>query len=975
MKIRSLRFLLLVLPLFLTATLLAQALPTGLVTGKVINEGQGLPGVVVTAKSPALQGTRTGVTSVNGDYALPNLVPGDYTLTFTMTSFQTVTRTLKVNASQSAVVNVTLQLSAVATEVTVVGTSETISQTQTAATTISTDLTKKLPVPRNLLSAVLLTPGVATSSTTGYTVISGAASFDNLFTINGVNIQDNVRGNPNNLFIEDAIAETTTSVAAISAEYGRFTGGVVNAITKSGGNAFSGSFRATLDNDSWASQRPFATAEPTDKVNPTYEATLGGPIWKDKIWFFLAGRYQKVEATGETFSTNIPYSRGSTSQRWEAKGTFTPFQNHTLTGSYMNVQNATNNFNPYRIYDLASLFSPHTPEELLAVNYNGVLTDQLFVEAQYSARKYTFKDYGASSLDLIGGTAIWDDAAGGVLFNSSIWCGSCRPETRDNEDILLKGTYFLSTKSLGSHNVVFGYDDFAGKMLSENYQSGSNYTLDTWGGVIQRGQDVFPIIDNSSYIIYWPILQQAQKSNVRTYSFFVNDTWRLNNNLSFNVGLRYDKNRAEDNRGFVGSDDSAFSPRLGVTWDLYGDGRFRVGASYARYVGAIQENYVGAASSAGQPAIYAYYYEGPTINGDDPANPLTSAQALEQMFRWFGITGLNQFPQAGIDPFYVSVPGVSVQIPESLKSTYTDEFTLSLSGAVGTRGNFRVDGVYREFGDFLAGRKDTSTGIVTDSLGYEYDLENVVNTDLLERTYLGLNLQASYRLLDSLNVGGNYTWSHTYGNVTNETSGHGPTWSGILTYPEYFDNAWNNPVQNASQDQRHRARVYATYDVPLPKAFGALNLSAIWQFDSGQPYGAAGTVDTRPYVTNPGYVTPPSSVNYWFQNRNTFKTDDINRTDIALNYSYFIGPVEVFVQPQVQNVFMNEHRVSVNTTVETRVSNRSSYAAFNPFTTTPTQGARGTGANWNYGPDFGKATGPTNFQAPRVFRLGMGVRF
>lgn len=290
MKIRSLRFLLLVLPLFLTATLLAQALPTGLVTGKVINEGQGLPGVVVTAKSPALQGTRTGVTSVNGDYALPNLVPGDYTLTFTMTSFQTVTRTLKVNASQSAVVNVTLQLSAVATEVTVVGTSETISQTQTAATTISTDLTKKLPVPRNLLSAVLLTPGVATSSTTGYTVISGAASFDNLFTINGVNIQDNVRGNPNNLFIEDAIAETTTSVAAISAEYGRFTGGVVNAITKSGGNAFSGSFRATLDNDSWASQRPFATAEPTDKVNPTYEATLGGPIWKDRIWFFAAGR-------------------------------------------------------------------------------------------------------------------------------------------------------------------------------------------------------------------------------------------------------------------------------------------------------------------------------------------------------------------------------------------------------------------------------------------------------------------------------------------------------------------------------------------------------------------------------------------------------------------------------------------------------------------------------------------------------------
>lgn len=413
-----------------------------------------------------------------------------------------------------------------------------------------------------------------------------------------------------------------------------------------------------------------------------------------------------------------------------------------------------------------------------------------------------------------------------------------------------------------------------------------------------------------------------------------------------------------------------------MTWDVKGDGRYRVGATYARYVGAIMENYVGQSSSAGQPAIYLYYYEGPVINDGNPANPLTPQAALEQMFRWFGITGTNQFPSAGnTSPDYVSVPGVSVNIPQSLKSTYTDEFTLSLAGAVGTRGNYRVDGIYREYGDYITGQTDMSTGIVTDSLGYEYDLQNIVNTNLYERKYVGINLQASYRLFDSLNLGGNYTWSHTYGNVTNETSGSGPVVGGILDYPEYRDISWNNPTQNASQDQRHRARLYATYDVPLAKAWGALNVSGIWQFDSGTLYGAAGSVDSRPYVTNPGYVTPPTSVTYWFQNRGTFKTDDINRIDLSLNYSYFFGPVEIFVQPQVQNVFMNEHVATVNTTVETRVTNRTSYTAFNPFTTAPTQGARGTGANWNYGPNFGKPTAPGNYQAPRVFRIGMGVRF
>jgi outer membrane receptor for ferrienterochelin and colicin len=982
----------LVLPLLMATVLVAQ-MPTSTILGRVINEGQGLPGVTVTAKSPALQGVRTAVTSTNGDFVFPNLPPGRYTVSFTMSGFQTVTREINAAASQQAAINVEMSLSAVAAEAVVVGTSETISQTTTAATTYTAELTKKLPITRTLLSAVLLAPGVSSNGPGGNLTISGAQSFDNNMMVNGVNIQDNVRGTANNLFIEDAIAETTTSTSAISAEYGRFTGGVVNAITKSGGNTFSGSVRATLENDKWTAKTPLTTAEQNDKVTPIWEGTLGGPVLKDKIWFFLAGRYRNFEGTAQTFKTNIPYDTGNIEQRWEAKGTFTPFQNHTLTASYMNIQQAQVNRIFRKAYDTNSVFTPHMPQELFAANYNGVLTDKLFVEAQYSKRDYTFKDYGATTKDLYDGTAMldWTQTAS---YNSPTFCGICDYEYRNNENYFVKATYFLSTEKMGSHNIVFGYDDYTGMMKSNNYQSGSNYTVYT-PGVIQKGTEVFPVIIGgdswTTDVVYWPILQQAEMTDLNTRSVFMNDTWRLNNNLSFNIGIRYDKNKGVDSRGFVGSDDDAFSPRLGVTWDIKGDGSLRVGASYARYVGGIQENYVGASSSAGSPAIYDYYYEGPDVNTGaseygSPTNPYTTKQALEVFFRWFGITGTNQFPSAGKTiPDYISLPGVNTTIPESLKSSYTDEFSVNFSGNLGTRGNYRVDGVYREFGDFIASQTDLASGQIQDDLGNDYDMTWVVNNDALERKYIGASLQANYRLLDSLNIGGNYTWSHTYGNVVGETSGSGPVRSGIGSYPEYFDRDWSFPTGDLSQDQRHRIRVWATYDIPLPKVLGSLSLSPLWQFDSGTPYAATGTIDSRPYVTNPGYVSPTTGVTYYYTAMDAFRTDNISRLDLSLNYSYFIGPVEIFAQPQVINLLNQDNVVTPYTTVENLKTHPNSggkkyYLAFNPFTTAPVEGKRPADgvnptSNWYRGDNFGKANAPASYQTPRTFRVGFGVRF
>ena len=266
-----------------------QGLPSATLTGHVTQAAQALPGVTVTVRSPNLQGTRSATTTSNGDYVFNNMPPGEYTITFELSGFQTVTRTVRLAASQKIDVDAAMSLSGVAAETIAVARADSISTSTQAATTYDSDLLNKLPTARTLLSAVNLTPGVNQNGPRGSTTISGAMSFENLFTVNGVVVTDNIRATPNSLFIEDAIQETTTSTAAISAEYGRFTGGVVNAITKAGGNTFSGSFRTTLNNDAWTAVSPAGETR-VQSLIPTYEATLGGPIWKDRIWFFGAGR-------------------------------------------------------------------------------------------------------------------------------------------------------------------------------------------------------------------------------------------------------------------------------------------------------------------------------------------------------------------------------------------------------------------------------------------------------------------------------------------------------------------------------------------------------------------------------------------------------------------------------------------------------------------------------------------------------------
>jgi hypothetical protein len=1002
------RFLVLFVALALSASVLGQGLTTASVSGHVTQETTALPGVTVTAKSPALQGARTTVTGKSGDYAFVNLPPGDYTLTFAVQGLTTVTKKVRLNAGAAADLDATMAMSVEAVT-TVEARSENVSTTPQASTTYTGTEMDKLPTTRTLLAAVNLSAGVNQNGPNSAFTIGGAMSFENLFTVDGVVVSDNVRTTPNALFIEDAIQETTTSVSGISAEFGRFTGGVVNAITKSGGNSFSGSFRTSFSNDGWQAKSPqivlanssYVPGTPqqqtlTQNLVPQYSATLGGPIWKDRIWFFGAFRFQDVKSSATLAQPLLtPYEFGDDEKRYEGKLTISPFMNHTLTGTYIKIdRNQTNYaFPSLPVMDFASIYDRQLPQEQIAINYNGTISSSFFLEGQYSKRKFTFVNSGSRDDSLIGGTVVRDQSKAPVqAYNSPIFCAVCpgAQEERNNNDYVFKGTYFLATPTLGSHTIAGGYDNFGGQRLSNNWQSGSSYHVLGTSTIVRNGV-VYPqwlASGSSTRLVWFPIPVLSQGSDVRTWSVFVNDQWRLNNNFSFNVGLRYDKNDSTDSFGSVTANDSAWSPRLAATYDPRGDNRIRFTVSYAKYVAAPAETQVGAGSPAGSPAQYVYNYLGPSINPDaNAATLLTTSQALQQLFNYFGISGLNQ--PANVAPNSASVPGVNVIIaPGGLKSPAVNEYVVGVGGSIGTRGTFRVDAIYRNYVDFYSERADTTTGQVTNSLGTKFDVHIVENTNDAERKYYGLNTSFDYRVTNAFRLSGNWTWSHLYGNFVGENSGSGPIRYAGQLYPEYIQKSWNVPKGDLATDQRHRIRILGTYDLPVPQAFGTYSVGLLQSIDTGTPYGAAGTINPSTYVTPVGYLQVPTAVTYYFTARDAFRTETIYETDLSLNMSKSIGPVELFIQPQVLNLFNSGHFLGVDTTVLTNASSgggSNAFAPFNPFTTTPTQRPNGDTtvktANWDYGPNFGKPTSFTtsaaqgSFQLPRTFRISVGIRF
>ncbi len=365
---------------------------TGTVEGAVTDQSNApLPGVTVELASPNLQGTRTAVTSADGRYRFPSVPPGPYTVTAELAGFGKVQKRATVSLDSTAQVNLSLALSTTA-EITVTGEAPMVDSTSTTqGSNYSAKVIEKLPLGRNYADVVFTQPGVQADfgETQGRSLaisIYGSTSSENLFLIDGVNTTNVIKGFQGKDINSEFIQEVEVKTGGYQAEYGRNTGGVVNVITKSGGNEFHGGvfgyyndtgMRADVDIEQTPGFSEQGTADQVVGLGPNYfnskevrqewGADLGGFVIKDKIWFF--GAYDRVQSNNNVEPISGPrayeqFPQSFVQNKYSGKLTLNPLQGTSIVGSVFSDAQQLNG----ALAQVGTIAPPAGPD---ATSYNG----------------------------------------------------------------------------------------------------------------------------------------------------------------------------------------------------------------------------------------------------------------------------------------------------------------------------------------------------------------------------------------------------------------------------------------------------------------------------------------------------------------------------------------------------------------------------------------------------------------------------
>jgi outer membrane receptor protein involved in Fe transport len=415
------RFSLILAVCVLLVVPVAFAQTTGTVDGTITDQsGAALPGATVELTSPSLQGTRIAVTSNDGRYRFPSVPPGAYKVTASLSGFGKVQRSATVSLDSTATVAIQMSISTTA-EVTVTGDAPMVDSTSTTqGSSYTAKVMNKLPLGRNYAQIVFTQPGVQADfgETQGRSLaisIYGSTSSENLFLIDGVNTTNVIKGFQGKDINGEFVQEVEVKTGGYQAEYGRNTGGVINVITKSGGNEFHGGafgyysdagMRATVQ-DSFATPKfsqtgdaQFQNAILSKDSRQEYGFDLGGFGLKDKVWFFGAYNRVQINQNVQTFDVNNPSTFGVefpidfVQNKYAAKVTVNLFQGTTIVGSYFSdTQTQTGALT--------------TPSNFMTGFVTGGVPNSL-VSTTYAGRRDTGgPDYGARLNQLFGSFGIF----------------------------------------------------------------------------------------------------------------------------------------------------------------------------------------------------------------------------------------------------------------------------------------------------------------------------------------------------------------------------------------------------------------------------------------------------------------------------------------------------------------------------------------------------------------------------------------
>jgi hypothetical protein len=564
------------------------------------SSGAVLPGVTVEARSPALiEGSRTTVTDTNGQYQIIDLRPGDYSVSFTLTGFRSVVRDgIRLSAAFTATINIDLQVGQLEESITVTGASPLVDvRNSVSQTVVNRETLDTVPTGRDPFAVGQLIPGVTTNTPdVGGTQIMqqptlqvhGSSNNDNVFMVDNVQIQHiGFGGNQTGFYFNDGLMEEigyqTSSLPAESP-----VGGVqINMIPRDGGNQFRGSFFATAGNGSFQSdnlddelvQLGFLAA---NKVKSVYDvnATFGGPLMRDRLWFFSTYRiWSANNYLGNTFT--LSGEQGVDDQR---------IQDGTIRLTWQAA--AKHKFAV--LYDRSAKWRGHRPNNWISANINEPLSSVVQTtglnyigQAKWSSpmSNKLLTEFSVFTLPVNYNLSFQPDADPNAIATfdqiRSVFFGvSPRQDTNTGRMYTYAG---FASYVTGAHNVKTGFQ----------VRTGSSQELfETRGDIVQIISNGVPqsvrLVNNPS----------GHKESGTNTGIYVQDSWTLRR-VTVNAGLRYEQFTMSipaqsagagtwvPARSFAEQSDivnwKTVSPRFGIVWDLFGDGRTAVKGGISRY--------------------------------------------------------------------------------------------------------------------------------------------------------------------------------------------------------------------------------------------------------------------------------------------------------------------------------------------------------------------------------------------------------
>jgi outer membrane receptor for ferrienterochelin and colicin len=960
----------------------------GGLVGNAVANGVSITEATITILNTKTGLTRTTVSDSEGKYRFPLLPPGTYTVSASKAgSGESNLITTKIVIGQNVSLDLNMQDDTEVIQVT--GSSVAmidVSSTESVMI-IDSETIERLPIARDLTSVALLAPGVnqgdsAFEGDGNLASFGGSSVGENAYYINGLNTTNFRNGLGGSQVPFEFYDQFEVKNGGYGAEYGRSTGGVVTAITKSGGNESKFGMSAFYEPDAFSEDKPnvYDTAgdlvqvgDQDESNNYDFNVYASGALIEDELFYYvlLNPSSQKSQYNSSALGSSAFFERESDTLFWGLNVDWYINDNNTIELTAFSDEREDEVTTS--VYDQATktisdgaLSTENRGGLNVALKYTSIITDDLQVSFLAGLNRYDRTDGSEFDAD-----CPWiNDSRDGGITKMGCWA-TANVVTADDERQAFRVDvdYYI-----GDHSLRFGFDYEENTINNvEQYSGGGRYYryftagADTYPGQLEAGDEYYRLIERNS----------TGSFDTITSAMYIQDTWQVSDDVVLTLGLRNETfdNKNIDGKSFIKVSDQ-IAPRLGAAWDIEGDGSSKLFAHYGHYYLPVAAN-----------------------------TNLRMAGAELYTRRFFPLEGLDSnsiptndhFPETG---------GTTTDHPDQLSSTsvfgngdvadtrslvdsniepmFQEEFIIGYQRLINDEWSAGIRATYRNLDTSLediaidAGLQryaDENSGADLGLSGFHYyvltnpgaDMSIFVDADgdgeaeqitltadqlgypKAERQYASVDITFDRAWDGEWMLGGSYTWSHSWGNTEGAVrSDNGQDDAGLTTN---FDQPGltDGGSGNLPNDRRHQVKLRGGYAITENFLIGA-NFS--WQ--TGRPRSAFGYHPTDDFAQAYGSES-------FYKNGEQINRGSLGEQpsywslDVNAKYITTISDADVTFSLDIFNLFNNDE---VRQTYE--IADSEDSGSFGGVGTHPED------------PNYGL---PDNFQTPRYVRLSASLRF